>query len=99
MPLSNSPSPCKVCRLLRVFLVSAGSLLLLMWMRPDWHLPPGWDYGRLLSDVVVLLFLAVLGWKYWQHRRRHPDADDDLVVPPPRRHHRRTRVPGDPRRP
>jgi hypothetical protein len=80
-----------------VFLICAASLLLLMWVRPDWQLPAGWDYGRLFADGVALAFVGLLAWKYWQHRRQ-PPADDE-PLPPPRRHRPGPRVPGDPRRP
>ena len=36
---------CKVCRLIRVYLLVAVPVLMMMWIRPDFQIPAGID-GR-----------------------------------------------------
>ena len=39
---------CAVCMRIRYFLIVAGMLLLALWARPDWRLPPGYDYSAIV---------------------------------------------------
>jgi hypothetical protein len=58
---------CKVCRHIRQFLILAAVLLVLMWSQPDWRLPAGIDYTTLVGDLFLWAFLALFGYKAWQH--------------------------------
>ena len=67
---------------IRYFLIVAGMLLLALWARPDWRLPPGYDYGAIVGDLFLAAFVVVFVWKYVVYRRslttdkNSPSADD-----------------------
>lgn len=73
---------CAVCMRIRYFLIVAGMLLLALWARPDWRLPPGYDYGAIVGDLFLAAFVVVFVWKYVVYRRSRttdknsPSADD-----------------------
>ncbi len=66
---TNPQKPCKACQLIRRFLLLAAGLLGVLYLRPDWRLPPGFDYGKLVGDLFALVFVLLLGWKIYQYRR------------------------------
>jgi hypothetical protein len=68
---------CAVCMRIRYFLIVAGMLLLALWARPDWRLPPGYDYSAIVGDLFLGAFLLVFVWKYWVYRRSRNQAGAD----------------------
>ena len=52
---------CKVCRLIRVYLLVAIPVLMMMWIRPEFQIPAGIDaraiIGYAFGSGVVLMFL------------------------------------------
>jgi hypothetical protein len=66
---TNPQKPCKACQLIRRFLLLAAGLLGVLYLQPDWRLPPGFDYGKLVGDLFALVFVLLLGWKIYQYRR------------------------------
>jgi hypothetical protein len=74
--------PCKVCKRIRLFLMVAVGLMALLWSRPDFALPEGWDYSAMAGDAFLLVFFSIFGYKvyeYWRERRDNPDAGDGLT--------------------
>lgn len=53
---------CKVCRLIRVYLLVAVPVLMMMWIRPDFQIPAGIDgravigYGFGLGAVLMVVY-------------------------------------------
>jgi uncharacterized membrane protein YcjF (UPF0283 family) len=66
---SKRKKTCAVCMRIRYFLIVAGMLLLALWARPDWRLPPGYDYSAIVGDLFLGAFVVVFLWKYWVYRR------------------------------
>ena len=48
---------------IRYFLIVAGMLLLALWARPDWRLPPGYDYSAIVGDLFLGAFVVVFIWR------------------------------------
>lgn len=67
--------PCAVCMRIRYFLIVAGMLLLALWARPDWRLPPGYDYSAIIGDLFLAAFVVVFIWKYWVYRRSRNQSE------------------------
>gem|GEM_PF-2964251 len=68
--MATSPKlPCKACQLIRRFLLLAAGLLGVLYLQPDWRLPAGINYGKLIGDLFALVFVLLLGWKIYQYRR------------------------------
>jgi hypothetical protein len=61
--------PCRVCALIRRFLFGIALLGFLAWTNPDWTLPEGYDYSTIVGDLFLVVFLAVLAWKFYLYRR------------------------------
>jgi len=74
---TKQKKPCVVCFRIRYFLIFSGLILILLWLRPDWRLPPGYDYAAIVGDLFLAAFLVVLAWKWLVYRRslkQQPDA-------------------------
>ena len=75
---TKQKKPCVVCFRIRYFLIFSGLILILLWLRPDWRLPPGYDYAAIVGDLFLAAFLVVLAWKWLVCRRslkqQQPDA-------------------------
>ncbi len=93
--LPSDPSKkrnCPSCRLIRLFLLVAAFLLIALWTQPELLLPKGIDLGKLVGDLVAVLFVLLLGWQIWRYvrERRNGEHDDGLTWtghprrPPPR---------------
>ena len=77
-PKTKRKKTCAVCMRIRYFLIVAGMLLLALWARPDWRLPPGYDYSAIVGDLFLGAFVVVFVWKYWVYRRsRNQNGADD----------------------
>jgi hypothetical protein len=89
---------CKVCRTVRPFLIVAVSLIALLWSRPDWRLPDGFDYSTIVGDVFALVCVLYVVWRVVDHLKHRPaDESAEPLDVPVRRARRRNRVAGDPR--
>ncbi len=92
---------CKVCRTVRPFLIVALSLIALLWSKPDWRLPPDYDYSTLVGDLFLVGCLGYLAWRVYDYRKQARAAGESAnpvdVDVPARRVRRRNRVAGDPR--
>lgn len=75
-----APKPCALCQLVRRFLLAAGFLLVAIWVKPDWRLPPHIDYTALVGDLFLVAFAMVFVWKFWRHRREQ--AAEARQAPP-----------------
>ena len=71
---------CAVCMRIRYFLIVAGMLLLALWARPDWRLPPGYDYSAIVGDLFLGAFVVVFLWKYWVYRRSRNQTGADTAA-------------------
>ena len=75
---TKQKKPCVVCFRIRYFLIFSGLILILLWLRPEWRLPPGYDYAAIVGDLFLAAFLVVLAWKWLVYRRslkpQQPDA-------------------------
>jgi len=65
---------------IRYFLIVAGMLLLALWARPDWRLPPGYDYSAIVGDLFLGAFVVVFVWKYWVYRRSRNQSGADAAA-------------------
>ena len=80
-PKTKRKKTCAVCMRIRYFLIVAGMLLLALWARPDWRLPPGYDYSAIVGDLFLGAFVVVFLWKYWVYRRsRNQSGADDAAA-------------------
>ena len=68
-PKPPKKKPCAVCALIRKFLFVAAIVLAVMWVKPEWRLPPGYNYSAMLGDVFLAAFVLVFAYKWWEHKR------------------------------
>lgn len=68
-PNSIAKKPCAVCMRIRKFLYVAAVLLAVMWLKPEWRLPAGYNYSAIVGDLFVAAFVAVFAYKWWEHKR------------------------------
>ena len=76
---TKQKKPCVVCFRIRYFLIFSGLILILLWLRPDWRLPPGYDYAAIVGDLFLAAFLVVLAWKWLVYRRSLKQQSDAQV--------------------
>ena len=77
---TKQKKPCVVCFRIRYFLIFSGLILILLWLRPDWRLPPGYDYAAIVGDLFLAAFLVVLAWKWLVYRRSLKQQQHDAQV-------------------
>lgn len=80
--VTDPKPPCKMCQRIRLFLIVVVGLIAVMWSRPDFTLPEGWDYSAMAGDAFFLVFFGIFAYKvyqYWRERRENPDAGDGLT--------------------
>ena len=68
-PTTNQKKPCVICMRIRYFVLAAAVVLVVMWLKPEWRLPRGYNYGAMVGDLFFALFVAALGYKIWEHKR------------------------------
>ncbi len=56
---------CKVCRLIRVYLLVAIPILMMMWIRPDFQIPSGVDGRALVGYAFGLGAIGMLVFRYY----------------------------------
>lgn len=73
MSVDNSDQPCRVCKLIRVYLFVAVPVLFFLWLRPEVSLLAGVDLIGLSSKVVGVGLVAVVAWRayieFWKRDR------------------------------
>jgi len=64
---------CKVCRLIRVYVMVAVPILMMMWVQPDFHFPEGVDERAWLGYGVGIALVLMIAWRvyvdYYRGRR------------------------------
>ena len=68
-PTLSKKKPCVMCMRIRKFLYVAAIILAVMWLKPEWRLPPGYNYSAILGDLFVAAFVIVFAYKWWEHKR------------------------------
>lgn len=64
---------CRACRLIRVYLMVAGPVLLMLWLRPEIGFLKGVDLVGGAATLIGIAFCVVVAWKAWREfgdRRR-----------------------------
>ena len=56
---------CKVCRLIRVYLLVAVPVLMMMWMRPNFQIPAGVDGRAVVGYAFGIGVVAMFAYKYY----------------------------------
>jgi hypothetical protein len=79
-PNPNRKQPCAVCMRIRKFLYVAVALLAVMWLKPEWRLPAGFNYSAIVGDLFLAAFVLVFAYKWWEHKRdvaKNGDSEDE----------------------
>jgi hypothetical protein len=58
-----------MCMRIRYFVLAAVVVLVVMWLKPEWRLPPGYNYGAMVGDLFFVIFVVLLGYKIWEYKR------------------------------
>ena len=63
---------CKVCRLIRVYLLVAVPVLMMMWIKPDFQIPAGVDGRAVVGYAFGLGVVVMVAYKYYTdiHRKK-----------------------------
>ena len=56
---------CKVCRLIRVYLLVAVPVLMMMWIRPDFQIPAGIDGRAVIGYAFGVGVILMVAYKYY----------------------------------
>ena len=56
---------CKVCRLIRVYLLVAVPVLMMMWIRPDFQIPAGIDGRAVIGYAFGVGVVLMVAYKYY----------------------------------
>ena len=67
---------CKVCRLIRIYLMVAIPVLLMMCIRPDFQIPAGVDGRALVGYAFGVGVVVMFAYKYYtdiHKKKRHDD--------------------------
>jgi hypothetical protein len=79
-PNLNRKQPCAVCMRIRKFLYVAVALLAVMWLKPEWRLPAGFNYSAIVGDLFLAAFVLVFAYKWWEHKRdvsKNGDSEEE----------------------
>lgn len=80
-PYRPERSACRTCHWTRYFLLIAAVLVMGLWGGAGFELPAGWDYSVVAGDLFLVLFLVVLGMKWWAWSRdRHSHRGRDELT-------------------
>ncbi|MEC8147663.1 MAG: hypothetical protein VX086_03800 [Pseudomonadota bacterium] len=64
---------CKVCRLIRMYVLCAIPLLIVIYLRPEFSLFKGILLTNLFATFISILFVVTVGWKayieFWKPYR------------------------------
>ncbi|MDC1319730.1 hypothetical protein N8Y93_03445 [Litorivicinus sp.] len=56
---------CKVCRLIRVYLLVAVPVLMMMWIRPEFQIPAGIDGRAVVGYGFGIILVLVIVYRYY----------------------------------
>ena len=56
---------CRVCRLIRVYLLVAIPVLMMMWIRPDFQIPKGIDGRAIVGYTFAVGVVLMVAYKYY----------------------------------
>ncbi len=56
---------CKVCRLIRVYLLVAVPVLMMMWVQPDFQIPKGVDGRDVVGYGIGIGLVLMIAWRYY----------------------------------
>lgn len=56
---------CKVCRLIRVYLLVAVPVLMMMWMQPKFQIPAGIDGRAVIGYGMGTAVVLMVAWRYY----------------------------------
>ncbi len=56
---------CRVCRLIRVYLLVAIPVLMMMWIRPDFQIPAGIDGRAVVGYTFAVGVVLMVAYKYY----------------------------------
>lgn len=56
---------CKVCRLIRVYLLVAVPVLMMMWMQPNFQIPAGIDGRAVIGYGMGTGVVLMVAWRYY----------------------------------
>ena len=64
---------CKVCRIIRVYLMVAVPMLMMMWLQPEVRFPDGIDARAWLGYGIGIALVVMIAWRvyfdYYRKRR------------------------------
>ena len=67
---------CRVCRLIRVYLLVAIPVLMMMWIRPDFQIPAGIDGRTCVGYVFGIGVVVMFAYKYYTDIYKKRRGDD-----------------------
>ena len=67
---------CRVCRLIRVYLLVAIPVLMMMWIRPDFQIPAGVDGRAVVGYVFGIGVVVMFAYKYYTDIYKKRRRDD-----------------------
>lgn len=67
---------CRVCRLIRVYLLVAIPVLMMMWIRPDFQIPAGIDGRTFVGYVFGIGVVVMFAYKYYTDIYKKRRRDD-----------------------
>ena len=67
---------CRVCRLIRVYLLVAIPVLMMMWIRPDFQIPAGVDGRAVVGYVFGIGVVVMFVYKYYTDIYKKRRRDD-----------------------
>jgi hypothetical protein len=67
---------CKVCRLIRVYLLVAIPVLMMMWMRPNFQIPAGVDGRAVVGYAFGIGVVVMFAYKYYTDIYRKKRKND-----------------------
>jgi disulfide bond formation protein DsbB len=56
---------CKVCRLIRVYLLVAVPVVMMMWLQPDFQIPAGIDGRAVVGYAFGIGVVLMVAYRYY----------------------------------
>ena len=64
---------CKVCRLIRIYVICAVPLLIILYLKPEFGVLKGVLLTNIFATLITITFVATVGWKayieFWKPYR------------------------------
>ncbi len=75
----NTPPPCAVCKLIRIYMMVAVPMIFVMWTKPELTRLQGISLTNAFATLVTCAFVGMVSWKYyqeiWKPRREAADKE------------------------